>query len=151
MGKIQAKFFAEFISLLLIVYITATAYVVSSVWHTPLTHHRYVVGLVFSFEHILLVVAVWLQWAIKPRPKWVRLAIARRDYLTREKLLRQASLTRQVSLSQQPSLSRQSSVSPPWTNRICTVTHLVEKFWNQLVFVVVKLPLVYRVQSCQIC
>ena len=33
----------------------------------------------------MLVVAVWLQWAIKPEPKWVRLAVARREYLARER------------------------------------------------------------------
>ena len=49
------------------------------------THTRYVVGTVFGFEHLLLVVAVWLQWAIKPEPKWVRLAVARREYLARER------------------------------------------------------------------
>ena len=55
--------------------------------HTPHTHThtRYVVGTVFGFEHLLLVVAVWLQWAIKPEPKWVRLAVARREYLARER------------------------------------------------------------------
>ena len=47
---------------------------------------RYVVGLVFGFEHLLLVVAVWLQWAIRPTPKWVRLAIARREYLTKKRI-----------------------------------------------------------------
>ena len=47
---------------------------------------RYVVGLVFGFEHLLLVVAVWLQWAISPTPKWVRLAIARREYLTKKRI-----------------------------------------------------------------
>jgi hypothetical protein len=47
---------------------------------------RYVVGLVFGFEHLLLVVAVWLQWVIKPVPKWVRLAIARRDYLNKHRM-----------------------------------------------------------------
>ena len=47
---------------------------------------RYVVGLVFGFEHLLLVVAVWLQWVIKPVPKWVRLAIARREYLNKQRM-----------------------------------------------------------------
>jgi len=32
-----------------------------------------------------LVVAVWLQWVIKPEPKWVRLAIARKEYLAKER------------------------------------------------------------------
>jgi hypothetical protein len=45
-----------------------------------------VVGLVFGFEHLLLVVAVWLQWVIKPVPKWVRLAIARREYLNKQRM-----------------------------------------------------------------
>ena len=53
--------------------------------HTHTHTHRYVVGTVFGFEHLLLVVAVWLQWAIKPEPKWVRLAVARREYLARER------------------------------------------------------------------
>ena len=47
---------------------------------------RYVVGLVFGFEHLLLVVAVWLQWVIKPVPKRVRLAIARREYLSKQRM-----------------------------------------------------------------
>lgn len=42
---------------------------------------RYVVGVVFGFEHLLLVLALWLRWAIHPVPKKVRLAIARRKYL----------------------------------------------------------------------
>lgn len=46
---------------------------------------RYVVGVVFGFEHLLLVIAVWLQCVIKPEPKWVRVAIARREYLAKEK------------------------------------------------------------------
>ena len=53
---------------------------------TLLTICRYVVGLVFGFEHLLLVVAVWLQWVIKPVPKWVRLAIARREYLNKQRM-----------------------------------------------------------------
>ena len=28
---------------------------------------------------------MWLQWAIKPEPKWVRLAIARKEYLSKER------------------------------------------------------------------
>lgn len=43
---------------------------------------RYVVGLVFGFEHLLLVAAVLLQWSIHPVPKWVRVAIQRREYLS---------------------------------------------------------------------
>ena len=42
---------------------------------------RYVVGIVFGFEHLLLVAAVVLQWSVNPVPKWVRVAIARREYL----------------------------------------------------------------------
>ncbi len=38
-------------------------------------------GVVFGFEHVLLLGALWLQWAIHPVPKWVRTAIARRKYL----------------------------------------------------------------------
>ena len=45
------------------------------------TLYRYVVGIVFGFEHALLLLALWLQWVIAPVPKWVRIAIARRDYL----------------------------------------------------------------------
>ena len=47
--------------------------------HCP--HSRYVVGLVFGFEHLLLVAAVVLQWSIQPVPKWVRIAVRRREYL----------------------------------------------------------------------
>ena len=61
--------------------------------HTHTHTHRYVVGIVFGFEHLLLIVAVWLQWVIKPQPKWVRLAIARREYLAKEKLSRQTSFS----------------------------------------------------------
>lgn len=43
--------------------------------------YRYVVGLVFGFEHMLLVMAVLLQWSINPVPKWVRVALARREHL----------------------------------------------------------------------
>ena len=46
--------------------------------HPPL---RYVVGIVFGFEHLLMVLAVLLQWSIQPVPKWVRVAIARREHL----------------------------------------------------------------------
>ena len=53
---------------------------------TAQVYYRYVVGLVFGFEHLLLVVAVWLQWVIKPVPKWVRLAIARREYLNKQRM-----------------------------------------------------------------
>ena len=42
---------------------------------------RYVVGVVFGFEHLLLVLAIVLQYAIQPVPKWVRNAIGRRNYL----------------------------------------------------------------------
>ena len=49
--------------------------------HTHTHTHRYVVGVVFGFEHVLLAVAVWLRWAIHPVPKEVRVAIARREYL----------------------------------------------------------------------
>ena len=45
---------------------------------------RYVVGVVFGFEHALLLLALWLQWVINPIPKWVRTAIARREYLAKE-------------------------------------------------------------------
>ena len=34
---------------------------------------RYVVGVVFGFEHILLVLAVLLQHIVHPVPKWVRI------------------------------------------------------------------------------
>ena len=42
---------------------------------------RYVVGVVFGFEHLILLVALWLKYAIHPISKPVRLAIARRNYL----------------------------------------------------------------------
>ncbi len=42
---------------------------------------RYVVGIVFGFEHLLMVLALLLQCSINPVPKWVRVAIARREYL----------------------------------------------------------------------
>lgn len=58
-------------------YQTATTITVS---HVALSC-RYVVGIVFGFEHLLLVVAVLLQWSIHPVPKWVRVAIARREHL----------------------------------------------------------------------
>ena len=38
-------------------------------------------GVVFGFEHLLLLVALWLRYAIHPTTKTVRLAIARRNYL----------------------------------------------------------------------
>ena len=44
----------------------------------------------FGFEHILLVVALWLQWMVKPVPKWVRIGIARREYLAGERLAKAA-------------------------------------------------------------
>lgn len=43
----------------------------------------------FGFEHVLLVLALWLQWMIKPVPKWVRLAVARREFLARERVARE--------------------------------------------------------------
>lgn len=39
------------------------------------------VGIVFGFEHFLLLVAVILQWLVNPMPKWVRVALARREHL----------------------------------------------------------------------
>lgn len=39
------------------------------------------VGFVFGFEHVLLVVAVFLQLHIHPVPKWVQIALQRRKYL----------------------------------------------------------------------
>ena len=47
--------------------------------------YRYVVGVVFGFEHILLVIAVILQHMVHPVPKWVRIAIARREYLSQKR------------------------------------------------------------------
>ena len=44
------------------------------------------VGIVFGFEHLLLVVSIFFYWAVQPVPKWVRLSIARREYLARERL-----------------------------------------------------------------
>jgi len=40
---------------------------------------------VFGFEHVLLVIAVILQHMVHPVPKWVRIAIARREYLSRKR------------------------------------------------------------------
>ena len=54
---------------------------------------RYVVGVVFGFEHILLVLAILLQHVVHPVPKWVRIATARRTYLTRKRTLSTASST----------------------------------------------------------
>ena len=45
--------------------------------------YRYVVGIVFGAEHILILIALLLQWAISPVPEWVRIRIARRNYLER--------------------------------------------------------------------
>ena len=39
----------------------------------------------FGFEHLLLVVAVLLRWSIHPVPKWVRVALARREHLTNKR------------------------------------------------------------------
>ena len=52
----------------------------------PSPNCRYVVGIVFGFEHLLLVVSIFFYWAIQPVPKWVRLSIARREYLAKERL-----------------------------------------------------------------
>ena len=48
---------------------------------THIHTYRYVVGVVFGCEHLLLLVSLWLRYAIHPTPKRVRLAIARRNYL----------------------------------------------------------------------
>lgn len=42
-------------------------------------------GVVFGFEHLLLVLAMWLRYAIHPTTKRVRLAIARRNYLAQQR------------------------------------------------------------------
>lgn len=47
---------------------------------------RYVVGLVFGCEHLLLILALWLRYAIHSTTKPVRLAIARRNYLSQQRL-----------------------------------------------------------------
>ena len=46
---------------------------------------RYVVGVVFGFEHLLLILALWMRHAIHPVPKKVRVAIARRNYLAEQR------------------------------------------------------------------
>jgi hypothetical protein len=58
---------------------------------------RYVVGAVFGCEHLLLLVAVWLRYAIHPTAKTVRLAIARRDYLSSQQSARQREPARETS------------------------------------------------------
>ena len=55
-------------------------YVIHSSYHV-----RYVVGVVFGFEHLLLVLALWLRYAIHPVTKSVRLAITRRNYLAQQR------------------------------------------------------------------
>ena len=44
----------------------------------------------FAAEHLLLLLAVFLQWAISPVPKNVRVAIARRKYLAKQRLFKSA-------------------------------------------------------------
>ena len=53
--------------------------------NTIILSRRYVVGVVFGCEHMLLLVAVWLRYAIHPVTKPVRLAIARRNYLAQHR------------------------------------------------------------------
>ena len=50
----------------------------------------YVVGLVFGAEHIILLAALFLQWAIAPVPKRVSIAIARREFLAQKRMAREA-------------------------------------------------------------
>ena len=49
--------------------------------------YRYIVGIVFGAEHLLLLVALFLQWAISPVPKSVRIAISRRKYHAKQQML----------------------------------------------------------------
>lgn len=60
---------------------------------------RYVVGIVFGFEHVLLVLAFLLQYVVHPVPKWVRISIARRKYLKRK---REVLLAASSALQQSP-------------------------------------------------
>ena len=39
----------------------------------------------FGFEHLLLILALWMRHAFQPVPKKVRVAIARRNYLTEQR------------------------------------------------------------------
>ena len=43
-------------------------------------HCRYVVAVVFSCEHFLILCAAVARWCVNSRPKWVRVAIAKRKY-----------------------------------------------------------------------
>ena len=53
---------------------------------TVVVFFRYVVGIVFGTEHLILLLTAFLRWLIPPVPDWVRIAIARRDYLKIKKL-----------------------------------------------------------------
>lgn len=55
---------------------------------------RYVVGLCFGIEHVLLAIVAICWMAIPSQPNWVRQRIARVHFL-REKGARQASLKKQ--------------------------------------------------------
>ena len=50
----------------------------------------YVVGLVFGAEHVILLAALFLQWAIASVPKRVSIAIARREFLAQKRMAREA-------------------------------------------------------------
>lgn len=63
-----------------------------SIMNSITEYYRYVVGLVFGFEHLLLVAAILLQWSIHPIPKWVRVAIQRREYLALKRKATSAAL-----------------------------------------------------------
>lgn len=45
---------------------------------------RYVVTIVFSCEHLLILCAVLAKVLVSDRPKWVRIAIERRNYQLEE-------------------------------------------------------------------
>ena len=47
----------------------------------------WLVYIVFGAEHILILIALLLQWAISPVPEWVRIRIARRNYLEQMRIL----------------------------------------------------------------
>ena len=83
-------------------YISATKYDIVCLIHTLslcrlkiylfiLPHLRYVVGIVVVFEHLLLLVAILLMKSINPVPKWVRIAIDRRKYLSQQRLKQQGA------------------------------------------------------------
>ena len=60
---------------------------------------RYVVGVVFGFEHAMLLISLFLMKSINPVPKWVRTAIARRKYNAKQRLQAAAATSTQAERS----------------------------------------------------